>query len=651
MRARPALRNIWWMHARRVRAAGVAVTAALALLSAGAAAGPSTIDPFVHQTELIEAGGGVNDLFGASVAISGDTIVVGAPFQEVSGHAGQGALHVFVKPSSGWAHAAETAELTASDGAAGDSLGAVGISGDTIVAGAPLHQVGDNHGQGTVYVFRKPAGGWRDKAEDAKLTVSNGAAQDSLGQSVGISGDTVVATAPARKVGDHDQQGAGYVFVKPPAGWANETETATLTAGDGRPQDALGIGNATSISGDVIVLGAGNHDVGTAVDQGAAYVFVKPLQGWASMIETVELRASDADAGDLFGFAVSISGHTVVVGAPFHRVGTTRQGAAYVYVEPIAGWVQTARGEQTAELAASDGATNDRFGATVAVSGNRVIAGALLHQVGENQAQGGAYLFSKPAGTWKDASQDAEPAVPGGIAGDALGDAVAISGNLAAAAAPVHQIGGNSLQGRVHLYGIPPGISVSAPADGATYRQGQRVAASFSCTAPSGAMITSCTAPVAGGARIDTRALGRHSFAVGASDTDGLTAARSVSYTVVRGGPSITRLRQSARVWRRGGGLAHVAARRGPPIGTSFSFRLSERAGLTFSFSRRAGGHAKRAGTLRLRGHRGANRVRFQGRLSRTKRLRPGRYTVSIAATAPGGGRTTSRPLSFRIVR
>src|SRR5439155_302110 len=147
---------------------------------------------------------------GTSVAISGDTIVAGT-YQDAGF---QGAAYVFVKPSSGWANATETAKLTASDGDRFQGLGySVAVSGDTVVAGAPYFN------QGAVYVFEKPSTGWASGTETAKLTASDGTAYTGLGYSVAVSGDTVAAGAPP----------AAYVFVRPPGGWANATETEKLT--------------------------------------------------------------------------------------------------------------------------------------------------------------------------------------------------------------------------------------------------------------------------------------------------------------------------------------------------------------------------------------------------------------------------------------
>jgi len=120
---------------------------------------------------------------------------------------------VFAKPRSGWADATQTAKLTASGGTTFDLLGSsVAISGGTVVAGAPNATVGGNAGQGAAYVFVKPGPRWADATQTAKLTASDGASDNLLGVSVAISGGTIVAGAPDATVTGNPFQGATYVF-------------------------------------------------------------------------------------------------------------------------------------------------------------------------------------------------------------------------------------------------------------------------------------------------------------------------------------------------------------------------------------------------------------------------------------------------------
>ena len=269
---------------------------------------PLKIDPFVQQAKLT-ASDGAEDALSFSVAVSGDTVVAGAPSATVGpspAHFSQGAVYVFVKPTTGWANATQTAKLTASDGDNEGLLGSsVAISGDTVVAGQP-DATNTGAPAGAVYVFVKPTTGWTNATETAKLTASGGAGGDFFGGAVAVSGDTVVAGASGATVGANSRQGAAYAFVKPTTGWANATQTAKLTASDGAANDFFG--NSVVVSGDTIVTGADGKDL----DQGAAYVFVKPTTGWASATQTAKLTASDGAGNDFFGHSVALSNPALV---------------------------------------------------------------------------------------------------------------------------------------------------------------------------------------------------------------------------------------------------------------------------------------------------------------------------------------------------
>ncbi|RMD82834.1 MAG: hypothetical protein D6815_08225 [Candidatus Dadabacteria bacterium] len=204
---------------------------------------PVTVDPFVQLAKLLASDGRGGDTFGWSVAVSGDTVVIGAPLKNIAGNSAQGAAYVFVRPPTGWADMTETAKLVASDGAPADGFGmSVAIDADTVVVGAPTSDVGGNIDQGSAYVFVKPSGGWAGTlTESAKLVASDGASYDQLGNSVAISGDTVIAGAIGDDVGANSDQGSVYVFVKPAGGWTGTlVESAKLTASDGMPYDGFG---------------------------------------------------------------------------------------------------------------------------------------------------------------------------------------------------------------------------------------------------------------------------------------------------------------------------------------------------------------------------------------------------------------------------
>ncbi|MCH8822003.1 MAG: FG-GAP repeat protein [Planctomycetes bacterium] len=271
--------------------------------------------------------------FGSAVSISSDFVIVGASAHDVH-FTDTGAVYIFYRNQGGANEWGQVAKLTASDGAQGDMFGSsVSISGDVVIVGAVLD---DDNGNisGSAYVFVKPSGGWEDMTQTAKLTASNGAALDHLGGCVSISGDTAVAGA----WGDDDNgfySGSAYVFVKDSGGWDDMTQTAKLTVSDGAASDRFG--NSVSISGDVIIVGAWTDD-DSGDGSGSAYVFVKDSGGWDDMTETGNLSASDGAAGDELGGAVSIRGDTVIVGAAFDDDNGSLSGSAYLFEKPSGGW-------------------------------------------------------------------------------------------------------------------------------------------------------------------------------------------------------------------------------------------------------------------------------------------------------------------------
>ena len=342
------------------------------------------------DARLTASDGTASDSFGFSVAVAGDTVVVGRTFRD-GGATDSGSAYVFVEPGGGWTGSlTEDAKLTASDGAARDQFGfSVAVSGNTVVVGA---QGDDDNGSnsGSAYVFVEPGGRWAGSlTQDAKLTASDGVASDQFGLSVAVSGDTVVVGVH----GDDDNgsnSGSAYVFVEPGGGWAGSlTQDAKLTASDGAADDRLG--RSVAVSGDTVVVGASvDDDNGT--DSGSAYVFVAPGGRWAgSLTQDAKLTASDGAAGNQFGFSVAVSRDTVVVGA--HQDDNDDgplAGSAYVFVEPGGRWAGSLT--EDAKLAASDGAAGDRFGLSMAVSVDTVVVG--VPGDGDNGSNSGsAYVF------------------------------------------------------------------------------------------------------------------------------------------------------------------------------------------------------------------------------------------------------------------
>src|SRR5271157_107231 len=352
----------------------------------------------------------------------------------------------------------QQAMLASSDSVSGDSLGfSVSFSSDgtTIVAGAPFNAPN----QGAAYVFVMPVGGWANTSTfTAKLTASDAVSGDAfLGWSVGVSsnGSTIVAGAPNANGTNASKyfQGAVYVFVMPGSGWVSATQTAKLTASDGGKANFLGYSVGVSSDGGTIVAGAD----GVNSNQGAAYVFVMPGGGWVNSNETAKLTASDGEPSDQLGYSVGVStgGSTVVAGALKATVppvtGNLGQGAAYVFGMPGTGWVSAT---QTAKLTASDGELGDSLGTSVGVSndGSTIVAGAPDATISSNSDQGAAYAFVISGGVWGP-NETAKLTNSTGASGDQLGASVAVSsnGSTIAAGAP----GFNSSTGAVDIFVVP----------------------------------------------------------------------------------------------------------------------------------------------------------------------------------------------------
>jgi len=323
------------------------------------------------QTATLVPSDGNGCTFGSSVAISGDTIVVGQSQDAWWCSPGQGAAYVFVKPQGGWSGTlTPTAKLTASDGVIGDALGAsIWVSGNTVVSGAPGTYPFST--PGAAYVFVKPESGWVNGTQTAKLTASDGQMGDQLGYSASISGDTVVAGAPFAPVGANQFQGAMYVFTKSAGDWSNATQTAKLTASDGGANNYLG--NSAAADGNTVLAGAPYAVSKSHNGDGAAYVYVEPSGGWMNMNETAKLTTDD-DGVAALGFSVALDDNIAIAGAPYINHGQNfGGGAAYVFVKPKGGWLTDS---SKTRLVGSDAKFSAEMGSSVAVDGHTVVAGA-----------------------------------------------------------------------------------------------------------------------------------------------------------------------------------------------------------------------------------------------------------------------------------
>lgn len=376
------------------------------------------------------------DRFGTSVSVSGETIVVGAPFEDsdatgVDSDQGSnraqssGAAYVFVRFGPGfWT---QQAYLKPSNTAEGDGFGSrVAVSGDTVVVGASGEDSnargvsGDQTNDaaansGAAYVFSRTNNAW---SQSAYLKASDARAGDSFGASIAMSGDTVAIGAAIE-----DRSGAVYVFQRS----GNWFEQGRLRASNAQAGDEFGV--SVAVSGDTLVVGAYREDSNAtgvngsqfddnALESGAAYVFKRSNGSWA---QQAYLKASNTGANDLFGFSVAVHGDTILVGATLESSsatgidgdqsnnGTILSGACYLFAAEGNTWIQQAY------IKASNTGFEDFFGTAVSVSGGSAVvgspnerSGSVTDQSDNSAAQAGAgYVSTSIASSLMPASFEA----------------------------------------------------------------------------------------------------------------------------------------------------------------------------------------------------------------------------------------------------
>ncbi len=425
----------------------LAIMAGLAVLLALAAPYFAQAQPVSEVTKLTASDAEDGDQFGISVAVGGETAVVGA-YQEDGAGSNAGAAYLFERDQGGPDNWGEVKKLTASDAEDSDLFGySVAVSGDTAVVGA-WREGGAGSDRGAAYVFERDQGGADNWGQVTKLTASDAQDDDYFGYSVACSGDTAVVGA-AWEDGAGSQRGAAYVFERDQGGADNWGEVKKLTASDAEDGDFFGW--SVAISGDTAVTGASEED-GAGTWRGAAYVFQRDQGGAGNWGEVKKLTASDAEDNDFFGFRVAISADTAVVGAYAEDGAGYNRGAAYVFERDQGG---AGNWGQVKKLTASDAEDTDYFGYSVVASGDTAVVGA-YEEDGAGTDRGAAYVFQRDQGgpdNWgevkKLTASDAQD-------GDQFGISVAVGGETAVVGAPLEDGAGND-RGAAYVFGRDQG--------------------------------------------------------------------------------------------------------------------------------------------------------------------------------------------------
>ncbi len=320
-----------------------------------------------EEATLTPSDGGSGDRFGLSTAVSGTTAIVGSYLHDSIG-TDVGAAYVYLQSGTSWS---QQQKLTPPSGNAGDGFGfSVAIDGDTAIVGAWQDDTVATDA-GAAYVFTRSSGTW---SLQEKLTPTGGAAGDFFGFSVAVRGDTAIVGAFSD---DSVASGAGaaYVYSRSGSTWSLDQK---LTPGDGGAND--GFGGSVSLSGSTALVGSYFN-----ATTGAAYVYSGSGGSWSLQ---QKLTASDGAANDNFGWSVSLSGESALVGAWGDDDGGDKTGSAYVFARSGGSW------SEQAKLNAAAPVVNTGFGTSVALSGDLAMIGT------DNPGTTYAYFFQRVGTTW-----------------------------------------------------------------------------------------------------------------------------------------------------------------------------------------------------------------------------------------------------------
>ena len=354
------------------------------------------------QTKMLTASnGGASDDFGHAVTLLDGVALVGAPREDLRG-GDAGTAYLYLRSGTVWS---QTQKMTGADTSGGDRFGTTVVAdGERLAVGAYRDIAYD---QGSAYVFSRSGTTYK---QTRKLTADDRAHYDYFSTGLGLSGEVVLVGA----YGDDDKgavSGSAYFFEL-----CEAKDEKKLTASDGSTSDEFGY--AVAVSGETAVIGS-RYDDDYGSNSGSAYVFKRSGSSWT---QEQKLNASDAGANDYFGWSVSVSGDTTVVGAQREDQQGSDAGAAYVFARTGTSW------SQQGKLTAYDGTTSDYFGTAVATTSDTAVVGSYLDNNARGSDAGAAYVFARTGTVW---THQLKIIASDGAANDHFGYAVAISGNTA----------------------------------------------------------------------------------------------------------------------------------------------------------------------------------------------------------------------------
>ncbi len=408
-------------------------------------------DDWVQVSKLTAPFGFTNDNFGHSVSVSGNVAVVGAQADDsvtpgsnnILGNAGS--AYVFERIDNDWK---QVARLTAEDDATTNVLfgSSVSVSGDRLMVGAYTDDDGGGTRTGSAYVFERFDDGWR---RTTKLVANDRAVSDQFGFSVSLDGGFALVGASADDTPRGVNAGSAYFFRlgEDDVPWArgqsllaNENQPLNINlTGESESAVTFALVNAPangSLDGFNAQTGAVTYTPeadfygvdsftfrvssdGRTSEPSAVTIMVLPDDAWSQFDGKV--FAADGSASDLFGSSVSISGNTALVGTYLDDDRGRDVGSVYIYEQSNGSWAQVGK------LVPDDGAASDHFGWSVSVSGDYAFVGSRLDD-DRGSSSGSVYVYERIDGIWRFVRK----LTPNdGASSDQFGYSVSVSGDLA----------------------------------------------------------------------------------------------------------------------------------------------------------------------------------------------------------------------------
>ena len=329
-----------------------------------------------EQQKITASDSQADDNFGYSVAIDGDTAIVGAYKEDPSGISGAGSVYIFTRSGEVWT---QQQKITASDFQADDNFGSsVAIDGDTAIVGVHKEDPSDLSNAGSAYIFTRSDTTW---TQQQKINASDKEATDYFGSSVAIDGDTVAVGASHEDPSELSDAGSTYIFIRSEGVW---TQQQKINADDFQTGDWFG--SSVAISGETIIVGAHGEDPSDLSTAGSAYIFTRSDTTWT---QQQKINASDKEATDYFGYSVAIDGDMAIVGVISEDPSSlANAGSAYIFSRSDTVWTEEKK------ITASDKAEYDAFGRSVDISGVTTIAGAYTEDPSSLNSAGSAYIFA-----------------------------------------------------------------------------------------------------------------------------------------------------------------------------------------------------------------------------------------------------------------